>query len=203
MDRRSFVSSVSVLGIGAALPDVDRLVRREPADLAAPKVPTLPRTNIVVKSSYEPIPPFDPTVFARRLERARQLTRDAGGTVLLATSGATNFTYLVGSSYGRSERLIALVLPVDGAPVLIAPSFEVERVRRGSRIDAPVRGWEEQADPFALVRDAIRDSSATTQSVIIEPKTDNWAAMAIARAPSARCATSRARPCASSRSCGS
>ena len=141
MDRRSFVSSVSVLGVGAALPHVDRIVSRQPADLGGAKVPTVPRTNIVVKSTYEPIPPFDASVFARRLDRARPLTRDAGGTVLLATSGATNFTYLVGSNYGRSERLIALVLPVDGGPVLIAPSFEVERVRRGSHIDAPVRGW--------------------------------------------------------------
>jgi Xaa-Pro dipeptidase len=182
MDRRSFVSSVSALGVGAALPSVDRVVRREPTDLGAAKVPTMPRTNIVVKSSYEPIPPFDADVFARRLERARQLTRDAGGSVLVATSGATNFSYLVGSNYGRSERLIALVLPVGGAPVLIAPSFEVERVRRGSRIDAPVRGWEEQADPFALVRDAIRDSAAATQSIVVEPKTEYWTSMAIARA---------------------
>ena len=183
MDRRSFVSAVSVLGAGAAISDVDRVVRRrELADLTVPKVPTLPRTNIVVKSRYEPIPPFDPSVFGRRLERARQLTRDAGGTVLIATSGATNFTYLVGSNYGRSERLIALVLPVDGGPVLIAPSFEVERVRRGSRIDAPVRGWEEQADPFALVRDAIGEqSSATNPSIVVEPKTDYWAVMAIGR----------------------
>ena len=182
MDRRSFVSSVSALGVGAALPNVDRVVRRVATDLGAAKVPTMPRTNIVVKSSYEPIAPFDANVFARRLERARQLTRDAGGSVLLATSGATNFSYLVGSNYGRSERLIALVLPVDGAPVLIAPSFEVERVRRGSRIDAPVRGWEEQADPFALVRDAIRDSAAATQSIVIEPKTEYWTSMAVARA---------------------
>ena len=182
MDRRSFVSSVSILGVGAALPRVDRMVRHEAADVPGMKVPTLPRTNIVVKTSYEPIPPFDASVFARRLERARQLTRDAGGTVMLATSGATNFTYLVGSNYGRSERLIALVLPVAGNPVLIAPSFEVERVRRGSHIDAPVRGWEEQADPFALVREAIRELGGDTPSIVVEPKTDYWTVMAIARA---------------------
>jgi Xaa-Pro dipeptidase len=183
MDRRSFVSSVSVLGASAALTDVDRLAG-EKSHLTAPRVPTLPRTNITVKSRYEPIPPLDASVFARRLERARQLTRDAGGAVLIATSGATNFTYLVGGGYGRSERLIALVLPVDGAPVIVAPSFEVERVRRGSRIDASVRGWEESADPFALVRDAV---GANQGAVIVEPKTDYWAAMAIAHAlPNAR-----------------
>jgi Xaa-Pro dipeptidase len=185
MDRRSFVSSVSALGVGAALPLAagDRLHRTSIDDITAPRVPTLPRTNIAVKSHYAPIPPFEPSVFERRLERARQLTRDAGGTILVATSGATNFTYLVGSNYGRSERLIALVLPVDGAPVLVAPSFEVERVRIGSRIDAPVRGWEEQADPFAYVRDAIGDATKTNQAtIVVEPKTDYWTAMAIARA---------------------
>jgi Xaa-Pro dipeptidase len=185
MDRRSFVSSVSALGVGAALPLAagDRLHRTSIDDITAPRVPTLPRTNIAVKSHYAPIPSFEPSVFERRLERARQLTRDAGGTILVATSGATNFTYLVGSNYGRSERLIALVLPVDGAPVLVAPSFEVERVRIGSRIDAPVRGWEEQADPFAYVRDAIGDATKTNQAtIVVEPKTDYWTAMAIARA---------------------
>ncbi|HEY7233388.1 MAG TPA: Xaa-Pro peptidase family protein [Gemmatimonadaceae bacterium] len=146
-------------------------------------MPTVPATNIKVKSRYAPIPPLDNDVFEKRLERARLLTRDAGGTILVATSGATNFTYLVGSNYGRSERLIALVLPVDGAPVLVAPSFEVERVRRGAHVTAPIRGWEEQADPFALLRDAIRESSgSSTASIVVEPKTDYWTAMAISRA---------------------
>jgi Xaa-Pro dipeptidase len=181
MKRRSFVSSVSLLGAGAAI-DLGHVVNANRKVLAAPHVPTLPKTNITVKSSYLPIPPLGTSVYSHRLERARQLTRDAGGTLLLATSGATNFTYLVGSNYGRSERLIALLLPVNGAPVLIAPSFEVERVRRGSRIDAPVRGWEEQADPFALVRDTIRESGATDAvSIVVEPKTDYWTVMAVAR----------------------
>lgn len=182
MDRRSFVSSVSALGATAAFTGTDRSAA-EKIIPSAPRVPTLPATNITVKSRYTPIPPLDNDVFAKRLERARQLTRDAGGTMLVATSGATNFTYLIGSNYGRSERLIALVLPVDGAPVLIAPSFEVERVRRGAHVTAPIRGWEEQADPFALVRDAIRESSgSSTASIVVEPKTDYWTAMAISRA---------------------
>ena len=182
MDRRSFVSSVSALGAGAALSRPDRLVSSAQSAAVESKVPTLPKTNIVVKTRYTPIPPLGNEVFARRLERARQLVRDAGGSMLLATSGATNFAYLVGSNYGRSERLIALLLPVAGGPVLIAPSFEVERVLRGSHIDAPVRGWEEQADPFALVRDAIRESGAASSAIVVEPKTDYWTAMAISRA---------------------
>jgi Xaa-Pro dipeptidase len=159
----------------------------------------VPRTNIAVRQRYAPIPPLDATVFERRLERARQLTHDAGGTLLIATSGATNFGYLVGGNFGRSERLIALVLPVDGPATLIAPAFEVERVRRGSRIGAPVRGWEEQEDPFALVRDVVRGTSAdgtgggrgaggaAAQAIVVEPKTDYWVVTALGRVlPDAR-----------------
>jgi Xaa-Pro dipeptidase len=183
MDRRSFVSAVSVLGASSALTYASRLVTLDDAIPLSPRVPTLPRTNIAVKTRYAPIAPFGADVYATRLERARQLTRDAGGTILLATSGATNFTYLVGSNYGRSERLIALLLPVDGAPVLIAPSFEVERVRRGSHIGAPVRGWEEQADPFVLLRDAVREAGGTgATAILVEPKTDYWTVMAVSRA---------------------
>ena len=59
MDRRSFVSSVSTLGAAAGLPGVDRLVHGTSSELAAPRYPTLPRTNITVKSRYEPIAPLD------------------------------------------------------------------------------------------------------------------------------------------------
>jgi Xaa-Pro aminopeptidase len=182
MHRRSFVTSLSLGGAGVVAGSGRAIVHR--ALVATnPRVPTLPRTNISIKSSYPPIPPLDRDVFARRLDRARQLTRESGGTVLLATSGATNFTYLVGANYGRSERLIALLLPVDAQPMLIAPSFEVERVRRGAHIDAPVRGWEEQEDPFTLVRDALRASVVSgALAIVVEPKTDYWTVMAVARA---------------------
>lgn len=182
MDRRSFMASLSVAGAGAVA-GAGRLAPESDLTVLTERFPTVPRTNIIVKSSYPPIPPLEKDVFERRLERARQLTRDAGGTVLLATSGATNFAYLVGANYGRSERLIALLLPVDGQPVFVAPSFEVERVRRGSRIDAPVRGWEEQEDPFALVRDALRATDGSSApAILVEPKTDYWTAMAVTRA---------------------
>lgn len=182
MDRRSFVSSLPAL---AALPAL-RTGGTTPALALPPRAPTTPRTNIVVKTRYSPIEPLPPEVFTRRLDRARQLTREAGGTVLIATSGATNFVYLVGSDYGRSERLVALVLPVDGPATLIAPAFEVERVRRGSHIGVPVRGWEEQEDPFALTRDVVRETAGATGGagqtvVVVEPKTDYWTATALGR----------------------
>src|SRR3977135_497611 len=107
-------------------------------------------------------PSLSPEVFARRLERARAELKARGLALLIATPG-TNYEYLTGYNPGRSERLIALLLPVAGAPAVVCPSFEVERIRRHSVItDLP--GWEEQEDPHALVRDPVRRLSPRSGS---------------------------------------
>ena len=192
LDRRSFVTSLAASGALAAA----RRLPAVPEPLASiggargSAGSTIPATNIPIQSSYPPIPELGKDVFERRLDRARELTARAGARVLFATSGATNFDYLVGADFWRSERLIALLLPVNGAPVIVAPSFEVERVKRGAKIGT-VRGWEESEDPFALVRTVLAESGAKASgagtTVLVEPKTDYWTAAALQRAmPAAR-----------------
>src|SRR5207302_6073636 len=95
-------------------------------------------------------PSLSPEVFARRLDRARAELKARGLRCLIATPG-TNYEYLTGYNPGRSERLIALILPVDGVPAVVCPSFEVERIKRHSTV-ADARGWDEQDDPYVLVR---------------------------------------------------
>jgi len=92
------------------------------------------------------------------------------GFDLLVATPSTNFQYLVGANPGRSERLIALILPRAGEGVIVAPSFEVERVRRSGTMGI-IRGWEEDRDPFAL---AARVASALRPSgrMAMEPTTD-------------------------------
>src|SRR3989475_2363821 len=99
-------------------------------------------------------PSLSPEVFARRLERARGELKARRLHLLIATPG-TNYEYLTGYNPGRSERLIALLLPVAGAPAIVCPAFEVERIKRHSVI-TELHGWEEQEDPHALVRDTVR-----------------------------------------------
>ncbi|MEO6525390.1 MAG: Xaa-Pro peptidase family protein [Gemmatimonadaceae bacterium] len=144
-------------------------------------VPTHPATNFAVRSSYPDIPALGAEVFNGRLERARSLMREARADALVATSGSTNFSYLVGRSFGRSERPIALVLPLDGPPVIIAPSFEVERVRRAARV-GEVRGWEETEDPFAHLGRVLAAAKKRRRTILIEPKTEYWTAMRLLRA---------------------
>jgi len=99
-------------------------------------------------------PSLSPEVFARRLERARGELKARGLDLLIATP-STNYEYFTGYNPGRSERLIALLLPAAGAPAIVCPAFEVERIKRHSVI-TELHGWEEQDDPHALVRETVR-----------------------------------------------
>ena len=74
---------------------------------------------------------------------------------LFVAAPSTNFAYYTGASPGRSERLILLLVPAKGDAAIVAPSFEVERVKRGSAV-TDVRGWDEQDDPWKLVRKALQ-----------------------------------------------
>jgi Xaa-Pro dipeptidase len=140
MERREFVAA------GAAVIADWRL---RIADSPAPNPPSAIRHPPSAQD-----PGLGPEVFARRLTRAQAELQARKLDALIATP-STNYEYLTGYNPGRSERLIALLLPATGAPAVVCPSFEVERIRRHSAI-ADVRGWEEQADPYRLVRDAVR-----------------------------------------------
>src|SRR5213592_3706142 len=140
MQRRDFMAA------GAAA-IADRRLR------IADSSPPNPQSTIRNPQSAQE-PSLSPEVFARRLERARGELKARGLDLLIATPG-TNYEYLTGYNPGRSERLIALLLPVAGAPAIVCPSFEVERIRRHSVI-TELHGWEEQEDPHVLVRDTVR-----------------------------------------------
>jgi Xaa-Pro dipeptidase len=106
--------------------------------------------------------PHGPTVPPSDHPRARAELQARRLDLLVATPG-TNYEYLTSYNPGRSERLIALLLPVAGAPAVVCPSFEVERIRRHSVI-TDLHGWEEQEDPHALVRDTVRRLSPRSGS---------------------------------------
>jgi Xaa-Pro dipeptidase len=145
-----------------------------------PSVAEAPSPAGTPRAPYPPIPPLGDATFARRYERLRALAREAGASVVFATSGTTSFAYLAGARVERSERLIALVVPVESDPFLVAPAFEVERLRRQTRIQ-DVRPWEEHESPFAVARDALGAARASAR-ILIEPHTEYQTALALGRA---------------------
>jgi len=99
-------------------------------------------------------PPFAPEVFRDRQARLRAGARAAGMDVLFVTP-STNLAYTANLAIGRSERLTALLLFVDGPSVLVTPSFEATNHKRDVVADDVVT-WEENEDPDALVAKNLR-----------------------------------------------
>jgi Xaa-Pro dipeptidase len=171
-----------LLGLSACAPVLPPRARR--------RVRTTPATHHEVRSEYPPLPPLPDSVYTQRREAARRLLREARAQFLFTTSGATNFAYLVGSDFGKSERLIALVLPGDGEPLLLCPAFEAERVRRGARGLAVV-GWQESEDPFARVSAWVGDRKRA--SWLVDPRSEYGMAAKLAAAqPEAKLASAGA-----------
>src|SRR5213595_1931252 len=110
-------------------------------------------------------PTLGPATYAQRIARAQDELKSRK-LDLLVVEPSTNFQYFTGYNPGRSERLILLMVPASGAPVIVCPSFEVERIKRNTVI-SDARGWEEQENPWNLVAKAVGPSGV----VGIEPTT--------------------------------
>jgi Xaa-Pro dipeptidase len=175
MERREFVSMAAAL---AGAPLVGRAtwgVRRSDLDNHTPHA-----------TRHTQSPSLGPATFAQRIERAREelKTRKLD---LLVIEPSTNFQYFTGYNPGRSERLILLMIPATGDAAIICPSFEVERIKRNSAI-SDVRGWEEQDDPWGLVKKAgsafkpprrngtvaVEPSTSYQSFLKLEDKLSNW-----------------------------
>ena len=70
-----------------------------------------------------------------RIEKARKLTRDMGADALLVGAGAS-LNYFAGVPWGASERLVGMLIPVTGDPLMICPFFELGSLEADMQITA-------------------------------------------------------------------
>src|SRR5438270_8539848 len=174
MERREFLT---VAGAVAAA-DAMRNAKWRMRNWTVGRRFRIPNSAFRMASAQEP--PLSPEVFARRLDRARAELRARELQCLIATPG-TNYEYLTGYNPGRSERLIALILPLEGAPAVVCPSFETERIKRHSTV-ADARGWDEQDDPYVLVRDTVRRLAPRAGTIALESSTGYQTSLRLADA---------------------
>jgi len=92
--------------------------------------------------------------YGARLDRARTLLAVSGQAALLLGPGAS-LRYFTGLAWTLSERLTALVLPVEGEAFLVCPAFERGTIERMLSLPIAVRCWHEHEDPAALVAAAL------------------------------------------------
>ncbi len=100
----------------------------------------------------------------QRIERVRSFTDRMGADALLVNAGAS-LRYFAGVPWGATERLVAMLLPVRGEPVLVCPRFELGSLQADLAIDVDIRLWEEDEDPHGLVADALAGIGARTLAI--------------------------------------
>ena len=174
MERREFVAVAGAVATADAMRNVEWGMR----NWTVGRRFRIPNSAFRIGSAQEPS--LSPEVFARRLDRARAELRTRGLQCLIATPG-TNYEYLTGYNPGRSERLIALILPLEGAPAVVCPSFETERIKRHSTV-TDARGWDEQDDPYVLVRDTVRRLAPRAGTIALESSTGYQTSLRLADA---------------------
>lgn len=190
LDRRAFLgaSAATVAGAsvhaafpGAALagpgaPDEawpDPTARRADADLLdALPLQEMPPSIARLESRAEEARPITKAERAGRIERAKTLMRDRDIDALFLTGGTT-LDYFSGMSWGLSERLFALVVPVRGAAFVVTPAFEEDRAREQIGLgpfdaSTPVMTWEEDESPYALVAGGLRELGIASGRLGIE-----------------------------------
>ncbi|MDO9429979.1 MAG: Xaa-Pro peptidase family protein, partial [Phenylobacterium sp.] len=102
-------------------------------------------------------PPISVQERQARLARARELMAQIGADALIIGAGPS-LRYFTGVGWGATERLVAMVLPREGAPRMICPRFELGSLEAALGIEAEMLLWEEHESPYALVARGLDDA---------------------------------------------
>ena len=102
-----------------------------------------------------------------RLERAQALLAESGMDALVLGPGSS-LTYFTGTRWHLSERFFGLVLTRSGEPAWVTPAFERDRALERIGVGDDVRAWEEDASPYGLLAQILKDRGVATGRVGIE-----------------------------------
>jgi Xaa-Pro aminopeptidase len=118
------------------------------------------------------VQPIKTEEYQGRLALAQRLMRDAKPHIsaLYVTPG-TSLAYYTGIRWGLSERLLAMLLPAQGDPLMICPGFEEGRLRELLRWPIEVRVWQEDESPYEVGAKWLTERGIRTGRVGIEETT--------------------------------
>jgi len=130
---------------------------------------TLPPAFSALKPLGVRVHPISPEEFHERLAHAQKLMSElAPNFDALFFAPGTSLYYFTGIRWQTSERLLGLLLPRTGDPILIVPGFEEGRLREKLRFSAEVRVWQEDESPTKIAAAALSDRGIRTGRLGVE-----------------------------------
>ena len=129
----------------------------------------LPPAFSALKPLGSRVHPIAADEFYGRLQHAQKLMSELAPKYdALFFAPGTSLYYFTGVRWGISERLLALVLPHAGNPILVVPAFEEGRLREKLQFPAEVRVWQEDDSPTKIAAAALGDRGIRTGRVGVE-----------------------------------
>ena len=131
--------------------------------------PALPPQFSALKPLGDRIHPITSDEFRARLAHAQEIMSQLNPKFeALILGPGTSLYYFTGIHWGLSERLLALVVPRTGEPILISPAFEEGRAREQLHFPMEVRVWQEDESPTKLIATSLADRSIRSGRIGIE-----------------------------------
>src|ERR1700720_2441254 len=150
--RRRFLQGTTASSIGALALGMS----------AHPQTPSkaLPDAFSALKPLGSRVRPITTAEFGERLQRAQRImsgVQSAPGQAselsrydALFLAPGSSLYYFTGIRWGLSERLLGMVIPRTGNPVIVVPGFEEGRLREKLQFPFEVRAWQENESPTQL-----------------------------------------------------
>jgi Xaa-Pro dipeptidase len=161
--RRKFVQSAGAI---AALAPGAALTQEKPADSS------LPAALAQLKPLGARAKPITSEEYRARIERAQRLLGEQNPKLdALFLAPGTSLYYFTGVHWWPSERLLGLVIPQKGQPIVVCPGFEEGRFREQLRFPAEVHVWQEDESPTRLAAAALADRGLRTGRIGVEEAT--------------------------------
>jgi Xaa-Pro dipeptidase len=129
----------------------------------------LPAAFSALKPLGSRVHPIASEEFRGRLQNAQKLMTELTPKYdALFFAPGTSLYYFTGIRWGISERLLALVLPRSGDPIVVVPAFEEGRMRERLHFAAEVRAWQEDESPTKMAAAALGDRGIRTGRLGVE-----------------------------------
>lgn len=138
----------------------------------------LPEAFSSLKPLGARVRPVDASEFQERLAHAQKLMAEpksfTAGSPPIAKYDAlffapgTSLYYFTGIHWDTSERLLGLVLPQTGKPLLVVAGFEEGRLRERLKFPMEIRVWQEDESPTKLAAAALADRGIRSGKMGIE-----------------------------------
>ncbi len=163
-------ASLALGGVTVGTTFGSEALRQRPTQRTAEQ--PLPPAFTSLKPLGDRVKPIRAEELQGRVAHAQQLMTDAKPRFeALYVTPSTTLVYYTGIHWWPSERILALLIPRQGHPVLVSPAFEEGRLREQMRWPIDIRVWQEDEDPYAIVEQWFAERGIRTGQIGIEETT--------------------------------